>query len=85
MDLSCFEVEYLFRMQNLSSKVPEILWPDIKARTYLFKGFFKLRAGVQVEPRVHTKVRGQIPIARKGLQRRHRGLLNHLKLPPRHR
>jgi transposase-like protein len=73
------------RMQNFSAKVPEELWPEIKAEIMTIRdaaGYEegKLRAYEFIE-----KYREEFPSLVKALKEDLDALLNHLKLPCRHR
>lgn len=73
------------RMQNFSSKVPEILWPDIKAELTSIRDAANYEQGCQVAYEFIEKYEDRFPSLVKAFKEDLQALLNHLKLPPRHR
>jgi len=73
------------RMQNLASKVSEILWPDIKAEIAAIRDASNYEQGYRLGFEFIQKYEDEFPSLVKAFKEDLDGLLNHLKLPPRHR
>jgi len=73
------------RMQNFSSKVPEILWPEAKAELTSIRDAANYEQGCQLSHEFIEKYEDKFPSLVKAFKEDLEALLNHLKLPPRHR
>ena len=73
------------RMQNFSTKVPEEVWPEIKAELMAIRDAAGYEQGKQLAYEFIEKYRDRFPSLVKALKEDLDALLNHLRLPFRHR
>lgn len=73
------------RMKNLSSKVPEEVWPEIKAEIMAIRDAAGYEQGKQLAYEFIEKYREKFPSLVRAFEEDLDALLNHLRLPFRHR
>jgi len=72
-------------MQNFSTRVPEEVWPEIKAELMAIRDAAGYEQGKQLAYEFIEKYRDRFPSLVKALKEDLDALLNHLRLPFRHR
>ncbi len=76
---------WVHKMENLSSKVPPALWPEIKAEILQVRDAATYTSGKELVLRFIEKYKGEYPSLVASLSEDLEALLSHLKLPVRHR
>ena len=73
------------RMENFRNKVPEEIWPELKAEITMIRDASSYERGKQLTEEFISRYEGQYPSLIKALRDDLDGLLNHLKIPIHHR
>lgn len=76
---------WVHKMENLSSKVPPTLWPEIKAEILQVRDAATYELGRELAQRFIKKYRREYPSLISSFSEDLEALLSHLKLPVRHR
>jgi len=73
------------RMENFRTKVPQEIWPELKAEITMTRDASSYEQGKQLAGEFISRYEGQYPSLIKALRDDLDGLLNHLKIPIHHR
>lgn len=76
---------WVHRMKNFSSKVPAVMWPEVKAELYQIRDASSYEHGKELSEKFIQKYKDIYPTLVGAFMEDEEALLSHLKLPIRHR